>query len=53
MIDNYLTGLWYWNGNKDEMEKRKEWYNIRRNSEKSLLYKSNFKMNLDKNDIVK
>lgn len=53
MIDNYLTGLWYWNGNKDEMEKRKEWYNIRRNSEKSLLYKSDFKMNLDENDIVK
>ncbi|MDE7423429.1 MAG: DUF1266 domain-containing protein [Lachnospiraceae bacterium] len=53
MIDNYLTGLWYWSGNKDEMKKRKEWYNIRRNSEKSLLYKSDFKMNLDENDIVK
>lgn len=53
MIDNYLTGLWYWSGDKEEAERRKEWYDIQRNYEKSLLYRSDFKMNLDENDIIK
>lgn len=53
MIDNYLMGLWYWSGDKEEVATRKEWYDIQRNNEKSLLYRSDFKMNLDENDIIK
>lgn len=53
MIDNYLIGFWYWNGNKENMLQRKEWYESQKNSEKSLFYKSDFKMNLDENDIIK
>ena len=35
------------------MLQRKEWYESQKNSEKSLFYKSDFKMNLDENDIIK
>lgn len=53
MINNYLLGLWYWNGDKEEMLKRNQCYTIRKDDEKSLLYKVDFKTNLNENDIVK
>lgn len=53
MIDNYLTGLWYWSGKKEEMTTRKKWYDYERKNEKTIVYKSDFKMNLDENDFIK
>lgn len=53
MIDNYLTGLWYWSGSKEKMTGRKEWYDSRKNMAESLLYKGDFKVALDENDVIK
>ena len=53
MIANYLTGLWYWSGSKEKMTGRKEWYDSRKNMAESLLYKGDFKVALDENDVIK
>lgn len=53
MINNYLLGYRYWCGDEEKMRARKKTYDVWKANEKSKLYKGDFHVNLDENDVIK
>lgn len=53
MINNYLLGYRYWCGEESKMQQRKKMYEAWKENPKSKLYKVDFHVYLDENDVIK
>lgn len=53
MINNYLLGYRYWCGEESKMKERKKMYEALKENPKSKLYKVDFHVYLDENDVIK